>query len=91
MRCLASTARAWPEHTLVRWQNASFHVGSNAGFASLTGKASVQEGESQPIGIIRNDERWYYKAQVKNAEWKLPMPFFLIDEWQSGQLKVQAL
>ena len=84
-------ARAWPTHAPVRWRNESFHVGSNAGFASMTGKTSVAEGETQPIEIIRDNERWHYKAQVKNAEWKLPMPFFLIDEWQSGRLKVQAL
>ncbi|WP_312240888.1 tetratricopeptide repeat protein [Pantoea sp.] len=84
-------ARGWPTHAPVRWQNDSFHVGSNAGFASMTGEARVPEGEAQPVEISRGDERWRYAAQVKNAHWHLPMPFFLIDEWERGALTVQAL
>lgn len=84
-------ARAWPAHAPVRWQNAHFHVGSNAGFASMTGQASVQPDEAQPVEISRNGARWRYMAPVKNAEWTLSMPFFLIEEWESGQLQVQAL
>ncbi|PEI04155.1 hypothetical protein CRM79_13490 [Pantoea agglomerans] len=84
-------ARAWPDHAPVRWQTPHFHVGSNAGFASMTGKSSAPEGSRQRVAITSGETTWHYLAQVKNGEWLLPMPFFLIDEWQAGKLRVAAL
>lgn len=37
-------AQPWPDHAPVRWQTRDFHVGSNAGLASMTGKSSAPEG-----------------------------------------------
>lgn len=60
-------------------------------FASMTGKASAAEGNRQRVTITSGETTWHYLAQVKSGEWLLPMPFFLIDEWQAGKLTVAAL
>lgn len=83
-------AQPWPAHAPVRWENSRFHVGSNAGFASMSGKSVISEGEQQ-IEISCDGHSWRYPAQVKKGEWVLPMPFFLIDDWQAGKLTVNAV
>lgn len=57
----------------------------------MTGKTSVAEGSRQRIAITSGETTRHYLAHVKNGEWLLPMPFFLIDEWQAGKLTVAAL
>jgi len=84
-------ARPWPAHAPVRWQTPQFHVGSNAGVASMTGKASAADGSRQRVAITAGETTWHYLAQVKQGEWLLPMPFFLIEEWQAGRVTVTAL
>jgi len=83
-------AQPWPPHAPVRWNMANFHVGSNAGFASMAGKATVDDGETQPVELSRGGHTVVYLAQVKGGEWRLSMPFFLTDAWKAGELQVNA-
>ncbi|WP_223817134.1 hypothetical protein [Pantoea sp. M_5] len=57
----------------------------------MTGKASVADGSRQRVAITAGETTWHYLAQVKQGEWLLPMPFFLIEEWQAGRVTVTAL
>ncbi|WP_343464667.1 tetratricopeptide repeat protein [Pantoea sp.] len=85
-------AQPWPAHPPVRWQTAHFHVGSNAGFASMAGKLVNPENGVQQIEIAYDGHQWCYPARVINAsEWVLSMPFFLVDAWKAGELQVRAL
>lgn len=69
----------------------NFHVGSNAGFASMAGKATVKEGETQSVELTWGGNAFVYPARVKGDEWLMPMPFFLTDAWKAGELQVKAL
>ncbi|MEB5973767.1 tetratricopeptide repeat protein [Pantoea dispersa] len=85
-------AQPWPAHAPIRWQTDSFHVGSNAGFASMAGKVANAENGQQQVELTYGGNSWCYPAKVKSAtEWVLPMPFFLIDAWKAGDLTVRAL
>lgn len=85
-------AQPWPAHPPIRWQTSRFHVGSNAGFASMAGKVVNLSHGRQQVEIAQGDQRWCYPAMVQNeTEWVLPMPFFLIDAWKAGELTVKAL
>ncbi|MEZ3501166.1 tetratricopeptide repeat protein [Pantoea sp. KPR_PJ] len=84
-------AQPWPPHAPVRWQTARFHVGSNAGFASMAGKATVKEGEVQPVELTWGGNAFVYSALVTGDEWTMSMPFFLTDAWKAGELTVKAL
>ncbi len=83
-------AQPWPAHQPIRWQTDSFHVGSNAGFASMAGKTAQVENGVQQVELTYNGQSWSYPAKVKDHEWVLPMPFFLIDAWKAGDLTVKA-
>jgi len=84
-------AQPWPAHAPVRWQTEHFHVGSNAGYASMAGKVTTPHQEVQQVEITYGGQRWCYPARVVNeSEWVLPMPFFLIDAWKAGELQVKA-
>lgn len=84
-------AQPWPAHAPVRWQTDHFHVGSNAGYASMTGKATAPCNGTQQVELACGDQSWCYPARVVNErEWVLPMPFFLIDAWKAGELTVRA-
>ncbi|OQP34841.1 tetratricopeptide repeat protein [Pantoea latae] len=83
-------AQPWPPHAPVRWNMTNFHVGSNAGFASMAGKATVDDGETQPVELSWGGHTVVYLAQVKGGEWRMSMPFFLTDAWKAGELQVNA-
>ena len=83
-------AQPWPPHAPVRWNMANFHVGSNAGFASMAGKATVDDGATQPVELSWGGHTVVYLAQVKDGEWRMSMPFFLTDAWKAGELQVNA-
>lgn len=84
-------AQPWPAHPPIRWQTDKFHVGSNAGFSSMAGKASVVDAEWQQVELTYAGQSWSYPARVRNGQWELPMPFFLIEAWRAGELTVQTL
>ncbi|MDF7660975.1 tetratricopeptide repeat protein [Erwiniaceae bacterium L1_54_6] len=84
-------AQPWPAHDPIRWQTDRFHVGSNAGFSSMAGKASHADAAMQQVELTYGGQSWRYPAKVRGGEWALPMPFFLIDAWKAGELTVQAL
>ncbi|WP_058970365.1 tetratricopeptide repeat protein [Type-D symbiont of Plautia stali] len=84
-------AQAWPAHLPIRWQTDRFHVGSNAGFSSMAGKVENMIDGWQQVELTCDGQSWRYPAKVKDSEWMLPMPFFLIDAWKAGELTVKAL
>ncbi|AZD30805.1 hypothetical protein [Pseudomonas chlororaphis] len=81
-------ARSWPRHTPIRWQHAAFHVGSNTAYSSLSGPCALQDTERQPVDLVRHGMKFRYYATVKSGEWFLNVPFFLIDEFKNGAMRV---
>lgn len=81
-------AQPWPQHKPIRWQGAAFHVGSNTTYSGLSGPSQLEEGERQPVELVRKDMTYRYYATIKGAEWFLSVPFFLIDEFKNGEMKV---
>lgn len=83
-------AQRWPQHKPIRWQQAAFHVGSNTSYSSLRGQCELPAGERQPVDLIRQGITVRYYATVKNGEWLLGVPFFLVDEFKAGAMQVVA-
>ncbi|WP_073523153.1 tetratricopeptide repeat protein [Pseudomonas fluorescens] len=81
-------ARRWPQHKPIRWQHAAFHVGSNTSYSSLSGPCGLPEGERQPVDLVRQGMTFRYYATVKDGQWFLGVPFFLVDEFKAGTMRV---
>ncbi|WP_082742125.1 tetratricopeptide repeat protein [Burkholderia sp. MSMB1078WGS] len=82
-------ALPFPRHAPVRWHDTHFHVGSNAAYQSIRGIASVPDGTQQRIELIWDGVTdVFYDAPVWQKEWRLELPFFLIDRLAQGNLKV---
>lgn len=80
-------AHAFPPHPPVRWQGAEFHVGSNAGYTRVGGPASVTDNQPQWVKLCSDAGEFAYPAPVKNGEWSLAVPFFLVTDYQNGKLR----
>ena len=57
----------------------------------MAGKATVKEGEMQPVELTYGGSAFVYPARVTGDEWIMSMPFFLTDAWKAGDLQVKAL
>lgn len=80
-------AHVFPPHPPVRWQGAEFHVGSNAGYTRVGGPASVTDNQPQWVKLCSDAGEFAYPAPVKNGEWSLAVPFFLVTDYQNGKLR----
>ncbi|WP_411266780.1 Ig-like domain-containing protein [Enterobacter sp. 9-2] len=84
-------AEPWPAHPPVRWKAEHFHVGSNAGFTILAGPSAKNDGETETVVLKIEGNAWRYMANVRQGQWKLPVPFFLADDFRSGKLQVDVV
>lgn len=84
-------AQPWPEHPPIRWKTEHFHVGSNAGFTVLAGPSEHAEGEKQTVALRIAGVSYPYAATVREGQWRLPIPFFLADDFRAGEVQVEVL
>jgi tetratricopeptide (TPR) repeat protein len=84
-------AQPWPQHAPIRWKTEAFHVGSNAGYQAVAGSSFLPENSMQPVNLVINDIPYIYYASVKNAQWTLTLPFFLVDDFRAGLIRINAV
>ena len=85
-------AKAFPLHAPNRWNTEKFHVGSNTSYQAIGGKSTLPEGAEQRLIFSSADGKplFDYHATVRNGEWRLDMPFFVIQKIASQELAVRA-
>lgn len=84
-------ARPFPPHPPIRWNTSQFHVGSNTSYQHISGPSALPDGASQTLLLRRQGqaEAWSYQGVVQNGQWRLNLPFFLVDEISAGSLRVE--
>jgi len=84
-------AQPWPQHPPIRWKTDAFHVGSNAGYSRAAGASTLPDGAQQSVVLIAGAERYEYQASVSKGEWSMALPFFLVQEYQQGKLRIESV
>jgi hypothetical protein len=84
-------AKPFPQHAPNRWNTDKFHVGSNTSVQAIGGQSAHPEGAEQRLIFSSADGKplFDYKAIVKNGEWRLDMPFFVIEKIASQEIVVR--
>ncbi|SAL65706.1 tetratricopeptide repeat protein [Caballeronia telluris] len=85
-------AQPFPPHAPVRWKTDKFHVGSNASHQAIGGASALPDGSPQRLLVCdpQGNVLFDYTAIVRGSEWRLDMPFFIIDAIQAGRVHVRA-
>ncbi|ARU90160.1 tetratricopeptide repeat protein [Pseudomonas sp. M30-35] len=83
-------AQRYPTHAPVRWQTEHFHIGSNTSYSSIGGTADSADGSKITVRLETRKHYVDYEVNVQNGRWTLPLPFFLVDDYQKGELKITA-
>jgi hypothetical protein len=84
-------AQPWPAHAPIRWNTDAFHVGSNAGYSRAGGASTLADGAQQTVVLIVGAGRYEYQATVNKGEWSIALPFFLVQDYQQGRLRIETL
>lgn len=84
-------AQPWPAHAPIRWNTDAFHVGSNAGYSRAGGASTLADGAQQKVVLIVGAGRYEYQATVNKGEWSIALPFFLVQDYQQGRLRIETL
>jgi tetratricopeptide (TPR) repeat protein len=84
-------AQPWPTHSPIRWKTTEFHVGSNAGYQSIVGSSSLAEKSMQPINLVIDGIPLTYYVLVRDGQWSLTLPFFLVDDFRAGLIEINAV
>lgn len=85
-------AEPLPAHAPLRWETSDFHVGSNAAYRSIGGKTATAEGAMVRVEFTRaNETPFCYDAPVRGGEWRLNLPFFMVNEIEAHRLQVRVL
>lgn len=81
-------AQRYPLHAPIRWKTEHFHIGSNTTYTKVGG--TTEKATSSTIVIRLESSSHYvdYEGHVFNGQWELPLPFFLVDDYQKGTLKI---
>lgn len=84
-------ARPFPPHPPIRWNAGKFHVGSNTSYQQIAGASALADGAQQSLLLWRQGqaEALTYAAPVRNGQWSLGLPFFLVQEFSAGSLRVE--
>jgi len=83
-------ARPYPPYEAIRWKTESFHIGSNASYSSVSGKVV---GNSKPVVTLRFESENHcvnYDVAVQQGLWSLSLPFFQIEDYENGKLKIEV-
>jgi hypothetical protein len=85
-------ARPFPPHPAIRWNTAKFHVGSNTSYQLASGASTLPDGAQQALLLRRQGqaEAWRYSAMVQDGQWRINLPFFLIDDITAGKLQIEV-
>lgn len=86
-----ASAQPWPAHAPVRWPQNTFHVGSNAGYSSLSGVTTLPDGSCQPVIFTVEGVDHRYDASVSGGKWKIGVPFFIAEGVGRGDIAVRAV
>jgi hypothetical protein len=82
--------KPFPQHPPIRWKTQHFHVGSNAGYQRVAGPSSLADGAHQTIRLReQGGSEINYVAFVKDGEWTLTLPFFVVETLRSGHLEIE--
>lgn len=84
-------AQPWPSHSPVRWETTQFHVGSNAGYCSLSGPCVRRNAGLQPLYMITQEGKWQYEATVVKGQWSLIVPFFVAEDVRAGKTRIELI
>jgi len=84
-------AKNYPPHSSVRWQHANFHIGSNATYSAIAGELTIpdQSRSTALIELESDDFVRRYTVNIHDKKWQLSLPFFMIDQYKEGKLKVK--
>ncbi|MDR5749189.1 MULTISPECIES: hypothetical protein [unclassified Caballeronia] len=68
------------------------YVGSNASHRGIVGASALPDGSPQRLLFCdpQGNARFDYTAIVRGNEWRLDMPFFIIDAIQAGRIQVRV-
>jgi len=81
-------AQKYPAHAPVRWKTTAFHIGSNAGYLTISGAVRSLTNGKQAIDLTFNNTSVTYYADANEQSWSLNMPFFLIELFRKDELTV---
>ena len=67
-----------------------FHVGSNTSYQAIGGESALPEGAVQRLIFSSADGKplFDYETTVQNGEWRLDMPFFVIERIASQEIVI---
>jgi hypothetical protein len=75
----------------VRWRDVEFHVGSNASYRAVGGPSALADGAMQTVTLDDGTNgSLRYDAIVRDGQWSLELPFFLIAAFERGDLSVSV-
>ncbi|MEA3126162.1 MAG: hypothetical protein QOD67_3181 [Caballeronia sp.] len=83
-------AKPFPPHAPNRWNTDKFHVGSNTSYQAIGGESALPEGAVQRLIFKSADGQplFDYETTVQNGEWRLDMPFFVIEKIASREIVI---
>jgi hypothetical protein len=84
-------AKPFPPHEANRWNSPKFHVGSNTSVHAIGGESALPDGAVQRLTFSLADGTplFDYPAIVKNSEWRLDMPFFIVEKISANEIVVR--
>ena len=87
---LFHNAQPYPAHAPVRWETERFHIGSNTSYTCIGGTTDHTGTSKIMIKLEAENHHVDYAADVRDGKWELPLPFFLVDDYHKGKLKITA-
>lgn len=86
-------AKPFPEHIPIRWNTDKFHVGSNTSYQTVKVSSTLDDGMKQPWEIIdaEGNRISSYSTTVNGGFWQEMMPFFILDDIQTGKLAIRNI
>jgi len=81
-------AKNWPPHRPIRWNFDKFHVGSNVSNTLFSNASMLDDGLVQKIGLQYKNDCYIYDAIVRSGSWHLTVPFFIMDDYTNGIMKI---
>lgn len=87
---LFGNARPYPTHPPVRWKGERFHIGCNAAWSGIEGRVKNTDAEHVIIRFSSSHLNVDYRADVQEGRWAIAVPFFMMEEYQTGRLHITA-
>jgi hypothetical protein len=83
-------AKPFPPHAPNRWKLEKFHVGSNTSYQAIGGVSALADGAPQKLNFNSADGTFLfdYDTVVNNGEWRLDVPFFIVQKITAKEIVV---